>query len=234
MNSREKRFHKNWFSCQKWDTYKPSVSGYLKGEIKERNAVSTSVYSPVLWPIGSRGEGGGMRDDSAEILFHIFFSRMPLWAAVLAWVGRSNLWFCPSCISSVDLGVALPLRSLERWSWRGRRGVGHARIMHVSLSWQLPEEVPVDPQGNWSCPAPSCWSYDPSRRSRKSFLRHLVSKNRIWFFFQSQRAVSMFDNRQEEWRWHAVNWLWKQKWFWNRLVGWSLWFYAVRHCNNLL
>ena len=57
-----------------------------------------------------------------------------------------------------------PPRCPEGWFRRGCRGVWHARTMRVSLSCQLPEEVPVDPQGSWSCSAPSRWSCAPSRR----------------------------------------------------------------------
>ena len=47
-----------------------------------------------------------------------------------------------------------------------------ARTMQIFVSWQLPEEVPVDPQRRWSCATPSHWSC----AQRRSFSRHLVSK----------------------------------------------------------
>ena len=87
---------------------------------------------------------GDMGHDSAEILFQSFFRRRPLWT-VLAWAGMPTLWCCPSSISSADHGVAHPPRCCEGWFWRGCRGVWHARTMQVSVSWQSPEEVPVDP-----------------------------------------------------------------------------------------
>ena len=63
-----------------------------------------------------------------------------------------------------DRSVAQPPRCPEGWFWRGCRGVWHARTTRVSLSRQFPEEVPVDPQGSWSCSATSRWSYAPSRK----------------------------------------------------------------------
>ena len=82
------------------------------------------------------------------------FCRRPL-CAVLAWAAMSTLWCCPSSISSANHGVAHPPRCPKGWFWRSCRGVWHARTMQISVSWQLPEEVPLDPQGRWSCPAPS-------------------------------------------------------------------------------
>ena len=49
-----------------------------------------------------------------------------------------------------------PTRCPEGWFRRGCRGVWHPRSRQTSVSWQLPAEVPVDPQGSWSCSAPSC------------------------------------------------------------------------------
>ena len=63
-----------------------------------------------------------------------------------------------------DHGVAHPPRCPEGWFWRGCRGVWHAQTMQVFVSCQLPEEVPVDLQGSWSCSAPRRWSSAPSRR----------------------------------------------------------------------
>ena len=36
-----------------------------------------------------------------------------------------------------------------------------ARNMQVPVSWHLPEEVALDPQGSWSCSARSRWSFAP-------------------------------------------------------------------------
>ena len=87
------------------------------------------------------------------------FCGRPLWA-VVAWAGMSSLWRCASSNFSADHGVT----HSEGWIWRGCRGAWHARIMPVSVSWQLVEEVPVDPQWSWCCSAPSRWSRAPSRR----------------------------------------------------------------------
>ena len=53
---------------------------------------------------------------------------------------------------------------LDRWIWRGCLGVWHAQAVQVSVSWQSPEEAPVDPHESWSCSSPSLWSRAPSRR----------------------------------------------------------------------
>ena len=77
---------------------------------------------------------------------------------------------------------------------------------HTSLiSWQLSEEVHVDPQGSWSCPALSCWSCAPSSRFRK------VSSS-TWFqelgsFSQSQQPGSIFHSCRG-WRWQETCTTW--------------------------
>ena len=88
------------------------------------------------------------------------FCRRPLWA-VLAWAGMSTIWCCLSSISSADHSITHPPRCPEGWFGRGCHGVWHAQTMQVSITWQLSEEISVDPQGSWSCPAPSRWSCAP-------------------------------------------------------------------------
>ena len=111
------------------------------------------------------GTWGTIRQRSSSSLFY----RRPL-RAVLAWTRVSTPWYCPSSISSANHGITHPPRCPEWWFFRGIRGMWHAQTMQVSISWQLPEEVPVDPQGSWSCSAPSHWSCDPSRRCRRVHL----------------------------------------------------------------
>ena len=71
--------------------------------------------------------------------------------------------------------------------------------LSLSLSLSLsPEEAPVDPQGSWSCSAPSCWSLAPSRRC--SGASSGASSRKPGFFFsssQSHLAGSMFTAVQE-------------------------------------
>ena len=98
-------------------------------------------FSSIPWLNGlSDGVGVGVHER--------WFSRDPLpafsmWAnesrTVLAWAGMSNLWHCPSSISSSDL--THPRRCQEELFWRGCHGVWHIKIMWVSGSWQLPQEV---------------------------------------------------------------------------------------------
>ena len=128
------------------------------------------------WPI--RRTWGTIWQRSSSSLF----CRRPLWA-VPAWAGISILWCCPSSISSADNGVAHSPTCPEGWFWRGCRGVWHVRTMQVSVSWQLPEEVRVDPQGSWSCSTPSRWSCDPSRRYGEVSSRTWFRKPGSFFFF---------------------------------------------------
>ena len=65
--------------------------------------------------------------------------------------------------------------------------VWHAQTMQVSVSRQLPEEVPVDSHKSWSCSAPSHWSCAPSRRYGE-----VTSSTWFWKpgrFFQSASRV---------------------------------------------
>ena len=112
------------------------------------------------------GRRGDMREDSTESSSSLFFCRSPLWV-VLAWEEMCTPWCSPSSISSADHGVAQPPRCPEEWFWRDCRGVWHAPTIQVSVSWQLPEKVPVDPQRSWSCSTPRRWSCAPSRRCRE-------------------------------------------------------------------
>ena len=152
-----------WYHLKKWSQYFWLITPFSC-------EVSSVLFGPLTdWLIGVTWQTIQQRSYSS------LFCRRPLWA-VLAWAGMSTLWCCPSSISSADYGVARPPRSPEEWFWRGFRSVWHARTMQVSVSWQLPEEMPVDPQASWSCPAPSRWSCAPSRRYGECFLVHFVTK----------------------------------------------------------
>ena len=124
------------------------------------------------------------------------FCRRPLWA-VLAWAGMFSLWCFPSSISSADFGIAHPPRCPDGWFCRGCRGMGHAQTTQVSVSWQLPEEVPVDPQGSWPCFAPSHRSCAKSPDP-----------------FVSQQAGSMFHSHRGGWRWQETCRAWTCLWSW--------------------
>ena len=153
---------------------------------------SSVQFSPLTdWVI--RGTWGMIEQRSSVSLF----CRRPVWA-ILAWAGMSTLWCCLSSVSSANHGVAHPPSCPERWLWRGRCGMWHAQTMQVSILWQLPEEVPVDPQGSWSYSAPCCWSWAPSRR-------YWEVSSCTWFwkvgsFCQSQQAGSMFHSHRGGWR----------------------------------
>ena len=121
---------------------------------------SSVQFSPLTyWVVG--GTWGTIQHRP----FSSLFRRRPLWA-VLAWAGMSTLWCCPSSISFADHGVAHLPRCPEGWFCSGCRGVWHAQIMQISASWQLAEEVLVDPQGSWSCSSPSRWPCAPWKKCR--------------------------------------------------------------------
>ena len=100
------------------------------------------------------GSSGGQEGRFRTEPLPVFLCRRPLWT-ILAQAGTPTLWCCPSSISSADHGVAHPPRCPEGWFWRGCRGLWHGRTMQVSVSRQLPEEVHGNPQGSWSCSAPT-------------------------------------------------------------------------------
>ena len=151
--------------CCRWPYISGEKSRYVKLMTHCYNYIiisklqfSSVQSSPLtVWVI--RGTWGTVHQKSSSSLLR----RRPLWA-VLAWAGMSTLWCCPSSISSANHGVICPPRCPEGWLWRGCHGMWHAWAMQVSVSQQLPEEVPVDQRGSWSCSSPNCWSCAPSRR----------------------------------------------------------------------
>ena len=87
---------------------------------------SSGQFSPLTdWIVG--GTWGIIQQRSSSSLF----SRRPLWA-VLAWLGMSTFWCCPSSISSADHSFTHPPRCPNGWFWRGCCGVWHAE------SWNFP------------------------------------------------------------------------------------------------
>ena len=102
---------------------------------------SVSVQS--LHQLGGQGD---TTDDSADILFQSFLHKAIVSSSSTGRDVQSLLF--PSNISSAVHSVAHPPM------WRSCRGMWHARIKQVSVSWQLPEEVPMDLRGSWSCSAP--------------------------------------------------------------------------------
>ena len=136
------------------------------------------------------------------------FCGRPLWA-VLAWAGMPTLWRCPSSISAADHGIAHPPRCPEGWFQRGSHCMWHAWAMQISVSWQLPEEILVSPQGRWSCSAPSCWSCNPSRC--------VTVSSGTWFqkpgpFSQSQHTECLFHSYRAGRRWQETCTTWTCLW----------------------
>ena len=92
------------------------------------------------------------------------FSRDPL--PVFSVGGhRERFWHGQSCPLFDVVHPALPLLITALPTLQGALKDGFT--MPVYCSWQLPEGVPVDPQGSWSCFTPSCWSCAPRRRYRE-------------------------------------------------------------------
>ena len=50
-----------------------------------------------------------------------------------------------------DHGVTYPESCPEEWFLRGWCGVWHSKTMRVSVSWLLPEKIPVGRQASWTC-----------------------------------------------------------------------------------
>ena len=156
---------------------------------------SSGHFSPLTdWVVG--GIWGTIQQRSSSGLF----CKRPWWA-VMAWAGMFILCCCPSSISSADNGVAHPPRCLEGWLWWGSHGVWHAWTMQVSVSWQLPEEVPVDPKRSWSCSAPCRWScvhlspncgdcWSTTEDFKPSFLHFSLYSTAIWDLANSRPVHS--------------------------------------------
>ena len=83
--------------------------------------------------------------------------------------------------------------------WRGCHGVWHARTMQDFVSWQLPEEVPVDQQGSGSCSAPSRWSCTSSRRCGEVSLGTWFRKPGSFLFFRVSKQGPCFTATEEDW-----------------------------------
>ena len=116
--------------------------------------------------LGRLGRPGGTWGTIQQTSSSSLFCRRPLWA-VLAWAGMSTLWCCPSSIFSAYHGVAHLPRCPKGWFCRSCHGVWHAQTIQVSISWQLPGEASMEPQGSWSFSTPSCWSCLPNRGCRE-------------------------------------------------------------------
>ena len=112
------------------------------------NASFSSVQSP-----DQSGRWGDKRDNSAEIVFQSFLQK-----ALVSSSGMSK--DVHSLMLSIQHFLCWPLchpssrvpsrMVLERLSWHVTCP-NHASF----ISWQLPEEVPVDPQGSWPCSTPN-------------------------------------------------------------------------------
>ena len=107
------------------------------------------------------GHQADMMDDPAGILFQSILQEAIVSSSSMARMSTH----CLSSTSSADQGsIHLPRLQDDFGDW-GCCGTWHAAwIMWVSISWHLPEEVPVGPQRSGSCSTPRC-SCAPNRRS---------------------------------------------------------------------
>ena len=96
--------------------------------------------------LDQKGRQGDMRNDSADILFQYFLQEALVSSSRRGWVGMSTFWCCPSSIFSANHGIACCPQCPEGWFLRSCHGIWHSQTVQDSVSWQLPEEVPVDPQ----------------------------------------------------------------------------------------
>ena len=133
--------------------------------------------------------GGDMTDDFVKIFFQCFLQEATVSSSSMGRDVHSSMLSIQH--SSANHNIAHPPRCPEGWFWRFCHGVWHAKIIQVSISWQLLEVVPVDPQGSWSHSAPSHWSCAPSRRCGE------VSSG-TWFqkpgsFLQSARSFTAIE-----------------------------------------
>ena len=103
-----------------------------------------------------------MRNHSAETLFQSFLqkalvSSCDIGRDVNSLMSSIQHFLCQSqCCPPSKVPWRMVLERLD--------SMWHAQTLHVSVSWQLPEEAPVDPQGSWSCSTPSHWCCAPCRR----------------------------------------------------------------------
>ena len=136
------------------------------------------------------------------------FCRRPLWV-VLAQAGMPTLWCCPSSISTAD-NSSPTLQSALKNGFGEVVVACNMQTMQLSVSWQLPE-VPVNPEGNWSCSVPSRWSRAPSRRCREVSSGICFQKPGSLFSESAsmvQQAWSVFHSHRRGWRWleTCTNW----------------------------
>ena len=122
----------------------------------------------------------------------------------------STLWCCPFSTSSADHGITHPPRGPDGWIQRGCHGMWHARTMQVSISWQLPEEVPVDPQGSKSCSPPSHCSFAKRRCGQVSSLTCVEHLDLFFFFFP--KWASVVHVLQPQWRLEVTRDLYNLNW----------------------
>ena len=103
--------------------------------------------------------------------------------------------------------------------WRGCCGVWHSRTMQISASWQLPEEVPVDPQVSVILLNTQVGDADK--------FPQVLGFESIDHFLQSQQAGSIFHGHRGWWRWQETRGVWNSMRSWwcctaSSCLGWSL------------
>ena len=152
------------------------------------NTVKSSVWSLDQLNHGGRGLGWHEGPFSRDPL-RIFSTRGP-WGKI--WHGQGCPFFDvvhPAFSLSITTSPTLQRAPKDRFC----SDVWHARTIPVLVSWQMPEEVPVDPHGSCSWYAPSRWFCAPRCGEVSSCTWFRKSGS---FLFQSQQAGYMFHRRR--------------------------------------
>ena len=153
---------------------------YMRGASSPQNIKQTAVAKRKLWHLMVFCASHAMKKfKSVPWLIGIWggghegqFSRDPL-PVFSAGSPCEQFWHGQICPLFDVVHPAFPLLTTASPTLHGAlkdifgeacRGVWHAPTVQASVSWQLPEEVSVDPQESWSCFVPSRWPCTPSSR----------------------------------------------------------------------
>ena len=163
--------------------------------------ISQFQFSLAPWQIGSSGGHEG------------HFSRDPL-PVFSAGCPCEQFWHGPGCSLFEAVHPVFPLPTTESPTHTGtlKDGFGKA-VMACDMPepWKIlpldrcQKEVPVNPQGSWSCSAPSRWSCVPSRRCIFKNIDHTHSNQ--WICRQVSSLIDKWLLRRVTKRWTEVHFL---------------------------
>ena len=194
------------------------------------HALRSVQFSSVPWPIGSsRGHDRWFSRDSFPV-----FS---------AGGHCEQFWHGEGCplFDVVHTAFPLPTTVSPTLQHALKDGFGKAvHTMQVSLSWRLPEAVPVGPQGSWFCSMPSCRSCAPCTEvgNAEDFPWAFGFKS-VNPFFQSQQAGSMSHSHRGGWTQQESCTAWTCLWsrwccYTRSCLIWSLLPLQIQSCCRFL